>query len=80
MLDPVPDGGTPLHFAACKYGFFWINNYKFVIYNLKLFLFVLAAGKLKTVRWLVNNDMTGLLVSAKDENGDTPAHDAAGSG
>jgi ankyrin repeat protein len=55
MLDPVPDGGTPLHFAS-------------------------SAGKLKTVRWLVNNDMTGQLIFAQDENGDTPAHDAARAG
>ena len=55
MLDPTPDGGTPLHFAS-------------------------SAGKLKTVRWLVNHDVSGLLISAQDDNGDTPAHDAAGAG
>ena len=34
----------------------------------------------RTAVWLINSDVGGSLVMAKDENGDTPAHDAADNG
>lgn len=39
-----------------------------------------AAGQVHTARWLINSDVGGTLVVAKDKNGDTPAHDAADNG
>ena len=73
MMEPVPDGGTPLHFAS--------SMYKERVCDLSDNFYILtAAGKFKTVRWIVNNDMTGLVVFARDEIGDTPAHDAATAG
>ena len=34
----------------------------------------------RTAVWLINSDVGGSLVVAKDDNGDTPAHDAADNG
>ena len=39
-----------------------------------------ATGQVHTARWLINSDVGGTLVMAKDKNGDTPAHDAADNG
>ena len=39
-----------------------------------------SAGQVHTARWLINSDVGGKLVVAKDKNGDTPAHDAADNG
>ena len=39
-----------------------------------------AAGHEEIVRWLVNNDLTGTIAFIQDNNGDTPAHDAADNG
>ena len=41
---------------------------------------VLATGQLKTAKWLIDSDVGGTLVTSKDNNGDTPAHDAADNG
>ena len=35
---------------------------------------------MKTAKWLIDSDVTGTLVTSKDNNGDTPAHDAADNG
>lgn len=61
-----------LHYTLLHVSVFFIYLVNYLLH--------LAAGKLKTVRWLVNNDASGLLISAQDDNGDTPAHDAAGAG
>ena len=37
-------------------------------------------GHIETAEWLLKTDITGKLISAKDKNGDTPAHDAAENG
>ena len=39
-----------------------------------------AAGMVKTALWLINSDVGGTLIHAKDKNGDTPGHDAAENG
>lgn len=39
-----------------------------------------ATGREDIVRWLVNNDLTGTIAFIQDNNGDTPAHDAADNG
>lgn len=43
-------------------------------------ILILATGKIHTAQWIISNDLGGTLVSKKDKNGDTPAHDAAESG
>ena len=39
-----------------------------------------AAGHEEIIRWLINNDLTGTIALIQDNNGDTPAHDAADNG
>lgn len=39
-----------------------------------------AAGKIRTVLWLIKNDSSGELLNAADDHGDTPLHDAIESG
>ena len=39
-----------------------------------------ATGQMKTAKWLIDSDVAGTLVTSKDNNGDTPAHDAADNG
>lgn len=41
---------------------------------------LVANGHEDIVRWLVNNDLTGTIAFIQDNNGDTPAHDAADNG
>ena len=36
-----------------------------------------AAGVTRTAKWIVNCDSSGYLIGVTDNNGDTPAHDAA---
>ena len=49
--------------------------------NCVLYTFlVTATGREEIVRWLVNNDLTGTIAFIQDNNGDTPAHDAADNG
>ena len=43
-------------------------------------MYIIAAGHEEIVRWLVNNDLTGTIAFIQDNNGDTPAHDAADNG
>ena len=44
------------------------------------FCISVGAGHEEIVRWLVNNDLTGTIAFIQDNNGDTPAHDAADNG
>ena len=44
------------------------------------FLHTAASGQVGTARWLLNCDLGGKLITAKDKNGDTAAHDAADNG
>lgn len=44
-----------------------------------MYVFV-ATGQEHTAQWIMNTDSSGTLVSMKDKNGDTPAHDAAENG
>ena len=39
-----------------------------------------ASGQQHTAQWLINSDTSNILVTKKDKNGDTPAHDAADNG
>ena len=43
-------------------------------------LFVAGNGHIDTAEWLLKSDVSGRLITAKDKNGDTPAHDAAENG
>jgi len=44
------------------------------------FIYCTAAGHEEIIRWLINNDLTGTIALIQDNNGDTPAHDAADNG
>lgn len=48
-------------------------------FNIKYF-HVTGNGHIETAEWLLKTDVSGRLISAKDKNGDTPAHDAAENG
>ena len=45
-----------------------------------MYCYVAATGQWKTAKWLIDSDVGGKLVTSKDNNGDTPAHDAADNG
>jgi len=55
------------------------DHLPYIIIN-TLHVYTIAAGHEAIVRWLVNNDLTGTIAFIQDNNGDTPAHDAADNG
>ena len=51
-----------------------------VAYYKNVFFIFVASGQVGAARWLLNCDLGGKLITAKDKNGDTAAHDAADNG
>ncbi|CAI8043204.1 Espin, partial [Geodia barretti] len=84
------DGRKPIH-AACQCGHTHIVKYivsqlsNHVIFDTvpdgaTTLHFASSTGQMKTAKWLIDSDVAGTLVTSKDNNGDTPAHDAADNG
>lgn len=74
VFDQGTDKATPLHYAACK-----------IVECLNCAMLwsacdAVGTGHIETAEWLLKSDVSGRLISAKDKNGDTPAHDAAENG
>ena len=83
IFDTVPDGATTLHFAACENIKIKSVFMKYIvcvcIFNCSV-LCISATGQVDTAKWLIDSDVGGKLITSKDNNGDTPAHDAADNG
>lgn len=76
MKNRIVDGATPLHFASGISSFCHKIFHSCIINN----IIPVAAGKIKTVLWLIKNDSSGELLNSADDHGDTPLHDATESG
>lgn len=69
ITDTTKDGSTPLHIAA--------SNYSINLYHWSMI--PLAVGDLEVTKWIMNFDKSGKVIKMVDNNGSTPAHNAADS-